>query len=559
MRLSRTLKLWLAGLILMLAACGRGREIRDSELSLDGALPVAEQADPQGVVRLESRGHGFCVGVLVASDLILTAAHCLDNNSYPDVSVRFPLASGGAQSMVPAETRRVRDDSLLYFPNFDIGWIRLPSNAPEPYKPVQILGNSKHLITDTPVELVGFATFQPCNVAECGLVKLATTLVSSWSSSHLVSLAVVQSHEANPAGRTCPGDSGGPGFVSTAQGRALFGLVAGKDPIFAPDSRNSEHTVCGSRSTTMTRVGDYQTWIEVTSGRRLSVVDPSPAPLSLEFLGVKSAPSTNAETWAEWFLEPNSTERSWESVHKLLEQIVLEFKDEIPAEEIPMIFANEEIAKGWLGRLTTLESLTMGFPAQATPIVDLRPYEVLTSLEELSFLARDYAGLRVLQKLPKLRKLTITGRVNNRQQVRMLWNEIHSSSLAELTVQHFEMEKLRGLTIANFASLKSLNILTPLGSLWTSWLETQDLGTLESLQVHELTCNSETWPQAPLPSLKALTLRSTTGLMESDLACVKWDFLPNLEEFMIQGYRRDGIGIESRLSPRQLGILRHSP
>lgn len=528
-------------------ACGAGDGA--SDLSIGGG--VAADENIYSIVRVANNDQAICTGVLVARDLVITAAHCLKSDETSAYSVIFPLASVG-KTIGAAEFKRVREDSLQYFPNFDLAWIRLSSPAPQSYVPATLLGDTAKVEPGTSLSLVGAANNTACNSADplCSLVKLGVSLKRNWSSPHLINLAVVESDNTGNSSGTCPGDSGGPAFVKEGSSHLLFGIVAGKDPIFTSNSLPP----CGSPTTVLTRIGEYQSWIETTSGRKLNVVRPSIKPLSESFLSSSNNSTAVYSSWEDWFSKPRPGDSAWIAVHKLLEQTVLTFQGKIPQAEIPLLFENGGLK--WLEQITVLKGLTLGFPDQAVVVDDLRPLEVLKNLSELTFIARSYKGMDVLERLPNLSTLSIFGRVPVQiQQGKFNWSQLASPYISTLKLNQIPASDFSLIDGSKLPGLKSFSVASPLGRVLSSQVLAKNLTQLETLQVQEFTCDQATWPKVSLPKLKSLSLRSTSSPRQNQIACINWELLPNLSEVNLQGYHidvsRTGSGI-SKLVSEQL-------
>lgn len=512
----------------LLSACGAADD--ESLLSIGGGVTADENTD--SIVRIAHKNQAICSGVLVAKDLIITAAHCLKSDDVSAYSIVFPLAPSDKIRTV-AEFKRVREDSLLYFPNFDIAWIRLDDPAPSGYSPAALLGDTTKVATGAGLTLVGAANETPCHPSDtnCQLVKLGVTLKSSWSSPHLINLAVVDSANASDSSGTCPGDSGGPAFVHLQGKPLVYGIVAGKDPIFTGGNASS----CGSPTSVLTRIGEYQTWIESTSGRKLTVVNPSSQTFSLSFLESSSDSSASYTSWLDWFTKPLPSDSAWTTVHKILEQAVLEFQGQITQAEIPVLF--QKGGQSWIEQLSVLKSLTLGFPDQAIAVDDLRPLVALKNLTDLTFLARDYKGLNVLERMPKLTSLSIVGRVVVRNEQGIFpWASLSSPYLTSLRLSQIAASQIGAINGTKLPNLKSFVVSSPLGKVSSSLLHEEKLSRLTTLQIQEFSCDQAEWPKVSLPNLKSLSLKSTVSLPESEIACIRWDLLPGLTELSVQGY-----------------------
>ncbi len=526
-------------LLALLVSCGAGQKF--SDLSIGGGSPL--NGPSTSLVKIAIKEQSICGGVLIAEDLVLTAAHCVKNDEAQNYTIVFPN-SPSDRTRKGIELARVRDDSLNYFPNFDLAWIRLESPAPSAYSPATIIGNSSKIKVENGLTLVGTANETPCHPKDmaCNQVKLLVRLKSVWSSPHLINLAVVDSVKPNDSSGTCPGDSGGPAFVSYQGQDLLYGLVAGKDPIFT----GGISTSCGSPTSVLTRVGEYQEWIESTSGSKLKIVEPAEKMLSLEFLTGVSV-NVRQTNWSDWFTKPLASDSAWITVHKLLEQVVLEFKGQLTAEEIPLLF--QAGGQKWLEKLATLKTLTLGFPDQAVAIDDLRPLEGLKNLSELSFLAKPYQGIDVLDRLPKLKTISIVGRVIIQSQQGVFpWAEFGAAEVENLKLSQLGGSHVKLIDWQKLPKLKTLTISTSLGRMSSSAF-TGDLQNLTSLQIQEFSCDGSQWPISAMPNLKSLNLRSTKGAAESELSCLRWDLLPNLQEFVVQGYKLNVESFTSGMPP----------
>jgi secreted trypsin-like serine protease len=74
----------------------------------------------------------FCTGTLVAPRLVLTSATCLRERSIQEIKILFGNSVGASDSVViGVEDGMVESNAAKkYYPNRDLAWLRLQSDAP---------------------------------------------------------------------------------------------------------------------------------------------------------------------------------------------------------------------------------------------------------------------------------------------------------------------------------------------------------------------------------------------------------------------------------------------
>ncbi len=96
----------------------------------------------------------FCTGSVVAPDLVVTAAHCVDDNR--PFYVVFGEPKGVLQKIEAVKVETYKPYAAAAFPNFDIAWVKLKSNVPERWKPMEILRDPSRLKDAEEFRLAGY-------------------------------------------------------------------------------------------------------------------------------------------------------------------------------------------------------------------------------------------------------------------------------------------------------------------------------------------------------------------------------------------------------------------
>jgi secreted trypsin-like serine protease len=190
-----------------------------------------------------------CTGSLLAPDIVITAAHCI-NEGDQYLKVAFVLNSG---KMTSSNSHRVL--GAIANPNYnfdasakedvadnaDIGLVRINGPLPKGYHAAQLLPDSSNLSGRSPILIAGFG------------------ITSAGSHPQILSLRKKTVYVTEEYGKTelmvgnggCDGDSGGPAFVVVNNVPFLFGVFSRADLGCAVDSIYS-------------RIDAYRGWIDAT-------------------------------------------------------------------------------------------------------------------------------------------------------------------------------------------------------------------------------------------------------------------------------------------------------
>jgi hypothetical protein len=259
------------GLTFLVLSCG-GASTPPSQLDLVGGQPVPETSPAfKSTVSLSkinrSGFDSFCSGTLIARNLVLTAAHCVDGmkNTKQFVvlfgqgeddpqAVTVPVAA--FQSYLPKEGSR-------YFPNFDIAWVKLEGEAPAGYEPAEILRSAdqlKPLVGKTDAVLLsGFGrTKTDCPSTEAGCsgqrLQVQTYLRRFVNAAHFQQLMIIG---PKPLFGTCSGDSGGSAFAQVNGRWYVLGDLNGKNLSLNSSAVWDSARICESGESIYTFAGAY--------------------------------------------------------------------------------------------------------------------------------------------------------------------------------------------------------------------------------------------------------------------------------------------------------------
>lgn len=188
---------------------------------------------------IREENHSFCTGTLVAPDVVMTAAHCIvdgEGNERPftylvtfgnKVGPDAPTLNVITKVVHPEYEESVATNPAPSKPAHDIGLLKLESDAPEGFKPVEIFqGDIK---ANDKIKLAGFGVTLMRAINDTGILRKVDVSIMTVSDN-------LNRITTNAFGRgVCAGDSGGPAFVEengewfvtgvTSTGTAILGQI----------------------------------------------------------------------------------------------------------------------------------------------------------------------------------------------------------------------------------------------------------------------------------------------------------------------------------------------
>jgi secreted trypsin-like serine protease len=223
----------------------------------------------------------YCTAVLLARDVLLTAAHCFNDKSRrayalfstaynPRLSVKqqplikirriavhaeYSEDKGDVYDRKIVDATRPEDLVSPGRPLYDIALAYLDSRIPDSYQPTPLAGGSADL-SNGEITTAGYGcTTTTCRGKNNILRKIPMRYVKTFPEAGMVALTAGQRYGS------CSGDSGGPDFIDEGGILRVFALVS-----TGPDA-------CEAGLSVDTLIAPYKGWIEqatsaVRSGRR---------------------------------------------------------------------------------------------------------------------------------------------------------------------------------------------------------------------------------------------------------------------------------------------------
>lgn len=223
--------------ISIFAACGKSNE-ENSAVSVVGGSVLSKntyQKFFKSVASLQIGGGHFCGGTLIASNKILTAAHCVEDMSAGERNaLRVVLGTQSLGKNQGAEIFRV--NNIQVHSQFDAAILELAGNSKMPVAPINT--NDALPATGTSTFVAGWGVTQEDGNLSRNLKFAQLRVVSNRDCSKVYGKSINQGticayeDEAD----SCQGDSGGPLFTFDGQKLTVVGIVSFGRGCARPDT-----------------------------------------------------------------------------------------------------------------------------------------------------------------------------------------------------------------------------------------------------------------------------------------------------------------------------------
>lgn len=207
-------------------------------------VPSTSELSKSIVLLYDNKGF-ICTGSIIAANVVLTAAHCVEDVSEMNVIFDVKIRSGAE--------RRLADKFIIHsswatnqnnqFDNGDIALLHYKGTTPKGYKPATLLKDKTKLINGAKVLLAGYGITDD-DADDSGILRQVNVTIAK-SNFGKTEIAM----EQRDGRGACQGDSGGPAYIN----------VAGKNLLFGVTSRGAEKcAIFGIYTSTL----PYQSWID---------------------------------------------------------------------------------------------------------------------------------------------------------------------------------------------------------------------------------------------------------------------------------------------------------
>ncbi len=190
----------------------------------------------------------LCTGTPIKEDVILTAAHCVQNAVKVKVAFGLNIVDVQNNPVIQASSFKFNTDYDENHDQYDLALVRLPRPIPSNYSVSKIYDGTQEITSET-VTLAGYG-ITSSNGNDAGILRITTKSLKNITVQRDSILITQQSYNG-----VCSGDSGGPLFVQVGSELQLYGVNSYVE--------GTESNPCGYTSGAV-YVKSQMTWIQNT-------------------------------------------------------------------------------------------------------------------------------------------------------------------------------------------------------------------------------------------------------------------------------------------------------
>jgi secreted trypsin-like serine protease len=223
----------LLSLSISILACGRAGNQNPVATSgvatrgiVGGNLAAAGQGNMKSVVAIMNlTTDDLCSGSLLEGNIVLTAAHCIENN-LKSVNVFFgsSVDEGSVMRKVDIALVHANYHDWAETDENDIALVHFTGAVPPGFVPATLLRDSTLLKNAASVLLAGYGVTDPKNGRGDGLLRMVTVTIKD-AAFGKGEVSVDQTHGKG----SCSGDSGGPAYLLVGNQPLLWGITSRGD------------------------------------------------------------------------------------------------------------------------------------------------------------------------------------------------------------------------------------------------------------------------------------------------------------------------------------------
>ncbi|HEY2136284.1 MAG TPA: trypsin-like serine protease [Xanthobacteraceae bacterium] len=212
----------------VLAALGLIASLSVPAVAMVGGAPHADPAIAAHVVLIVGSRGTFCTGVALATDLVLTAAHCtLPGADYK--LMEFDAAHQPVLRDVTTIARHPQFDlkSLLgHRATADVTLLRLAKPLGAGFVPVRLAAPALSVAAGDAFTVAGYGVAVRGDGRSSGTLRAASLVATGQPGALQIRLVDPQTKDESAGLGACTGDSGAPVFVGPADRLAVAGVVS---------------------------------------------------------------------------------------------------------------------------------------------------------------------------------------------------------------------------------------------------------------------------------------------------------------------------------------------
>lgn len=193
-----------------------------------GGAPAADaRAYRSEIMILSGRGN-LCTGIVLAQDLVLTAAHCIEPeltySFYELEAGREPVFYDIARMVVHPQFSKKTFDANRATP--DLALLKAAAPLPARYVPAALLPQRPRVAVGESFVIVGFGVTAPRDNRSAAVLRRADLIATGQPGNLQLRLFDPATKGEAPGLGACTGDSGGPVYEERDGRRMVYGVIS---------------------------------------------------------------------------------------------------------------------------------------------------------------------------------------------------------------------------------------------------------------------------------------------------------------------------------------------